>query len=200
VFDMFVQIHEHDRRAQTGLGIGLTLVRSLVEMHGGKVEARSGGVGKGSAFIVRLPIASRVAPAREAHIGGLAALREQPRVLVVDDNRDAADSLGALLRMMGANVQIAHDGREAVETFDAFRPAAVFLDLGMPVMDGFEAARLIRSRPYGNDVMLIALTGWGQEQDRRRTEAAGFTVHMAKPADLESLRAVLSSISSPIPA
>jgi len=200
VFDMFVQIHENDRRAQAGLGIGLTLVRSLVEMHRGKVEARSAGVGKGSEFIIRLPIASHKPPAREMNTGGLPALRELARVLVVDDNRDAADSLGALLRMMGADVRIAHDGHTAVDLFDVFRPAAVFLDLGMPEIDGFEVARLIRSRPHGSDVMLIALTGWGQEQDRRRTEAAGFTLHMAKPADLESLKAVLSSISSTIPA
>jgi signal transduction histidine kinase/ActR/RegA family two-component response regulator len=199
VFDMFVQVHESTQRAQAGLGIGLTLVRSLVEMHGGRVEAHSAGSGKGSEFVVRLPVATLQPATAESKVnGGSLALRELTRILVVDDNEDAADSLGALLRMMGADVRIAHEGPTALGLFDTFRPAAIFLDLGMPGMDGFEIARCIRSRPHGGATIIIALTGWGQERDRRRTQEAGFTMHLAKPADMDSLQAVLLSISSPV--
>ena len=198
VFDMFVQVHEDDFRAQTGLGIGLTLVRSLVEMHGGRVEARSEGPGTGSEFAVRLPATSQKPSTAGSTISGVPQLREMARVLVVDDNHDAADSLGALLSVLGADVRIAHDGNRALELFDAFHPAAAFLDLGMPGMDGFEIARRIRSRADGNGTMLVALTGWGQERDRRRTEEAGFARHLAKPADLDSLQDVLTSIASTV--
>jgi len=194
VFDMFVQVHEGDVRAQTGLGIGLTLVRSLVEMHGGRVEARSEGPGAGSEFVVRLPATALKPSTAGSTISGVPELREMARVLVVDDNHDAADSLGALLSVLGADVRIAHDGNRALELFDAFHPAATFLDLGMPGMDGFEIARRIRARADGRGTMLVALTGWGQERDRRRTEEAGFARHLAKPADLDSLQDVLSSI------
>jgi CheY-like chemotaxis protein len=118
------------------------------------------------------------------------------RVLVVDDNEDAAESLGALLRMMGADVRVALDGWRALEIFDEFKPSAVFLDLGMPDMDGFEVAHQIRSRPNTQDTVLIALTGWSQERDKRRTAEAGFNRHLAKPADLETLQSVLTSLAS----
>jgi len=196
VFDMFVQVEGGNDRVQTGLGIGLTLVRSLVEMHGGKVEAHSGGPGRGSEFVVRLPVSSSNAVVElNADLGDVPKVPKLTRVLVVDDNHDAADSLGALLRMMGADVRVAHDGRTALEIYGAFHPSAVFLDLGMPDMDGFEIADRIRSRPEARDTALIALTGWGQERDRRRTEAAGFNRHLAKPADLETLQSVLSSLA-----
>jgi signal transduction histidine kinase/CheY-like chemotaxis protein len=194
VFDMFVQEDVH--RPRGGLGIGLTLVRSLVEMHGGRVEAHSDGPGKGSEFIVRVPLSAN-APAQSDHgILPLRKPRRMTRVLVVDDNEDAAESLGALLRMMGADVQVALDGWTALEIFDAFQPAAVFLDLGMPDMDGFEVAHQIRSRPNTKDTVLIALTGWSQERDKRRTAEAGFDRHLAKPADLETLQSVLTSLAS----
>jgi CheY-like chemotaxis protein/anti-sigma regulatory factor (Ser/Thr protein kinase) len=196
VFDMFVQEHSRHDRPQAGLGIGLTLVRSLVEMHGGTVEARSAGRGKGSEFIVRLPRSAGAVATPDNDVVPLRPAREMTRVLVVDDNRDAAESLGALLRMMGADVRVAQDGRSAIEIFDAFRPAAVFLDLGMPDMDGYEVAHQIRSRPEARDTVLIALTGWGQERDRRRTAEAGFNRHIAKPADLETLQSVLLSVAS----
>jgi signal transduction histidine kinase/CheY-like chemotaxis protein len=196
VFDMFVQEEFREHRPQAGLGIGLTLVRSLVEMHSGRVEARSEGPGKGSEFIVRLPL-SASAPAPTDHdVLPLRRPRRMTRVLVVDDNEDAAESLGALLRMMGADVRVAMDGWTALEIFDAFKPAAVFLDLGMPDMDGFEVAHQIRSRPNTQDTVLIALTGWSQERDRRRTAEAGFNRHLAKPADLETLQSVLTSLAS----
>ena len=190
VFDMFVQ-GDGDRRTQSGLGIGLTLVRSLVEMHGGKVEAQSEGEGRGSMFVVRLPTTVAKPVNHDADVPGVPKIRSMTRALVVDDNHDAADSLGALLRMMGADVRVAHDGERALEIYDAFRPAVVFLDLGMPGMDGFETAQQLRSRPDSRDVLLVALTGWGQERDRRRTESAGFDRHLAKPADLETLQDVL---------
>jgi len=193
VFDMFVQ---EDHRPKGGLGIGLTLVRSLVEMHGGRVEARSDGPGKGSEFVVRLPLSASAPVEADQGILPLRKPRRMARVLVVDDNEDAAESLGALLRMMGADVQVAQDGWTALEIFDAFNPAAVFLDLGMPDMDGFEVAHQIRSRPNAKDTVLIALTGWSQERDKRRTAEAGFDRHLAKPADLETLQSVLTSLAS----
>lgn len=195
VFDMFVQVDESDR-AQAGLGIGLTLVRSLVGMHGGTVEARSPGRGLGSEFVVRLPISPAMPSIEDSSVLPLRKSRVQTRVMVVDDNRDAADSLAALLQMMGADSRVAYDGRSALEILDTFHPAAVFLDLGMPDMDGYEVAHQIRSRPDARDTVLIALTGWGQEKDRRRTAEAGFNRHVAKPADLETLQSVLMSIAS----
>jgi signal transduction histidine kinase/CheY-like chemotaxis protein len=196
VFDMFVQEEVGDRRPQVGLGIGLTLVKSLVEMHRGHVDARSEGPGRGSEFVVRLPVSSGAPMPAEQDVLPLRRPRRMTRVLVVDDNEDAAESLGALLRMMGADVRVATDGWTALELFDAFNPAAVFLDLGMPDMDGYEVAHQIRSRPNAKDTVLIALTGWSQDRDRRRTAEAGFNRHLAKPADLETLQSVLASIAS----
>jgi signal transduction histidine kinase/CheY-like chemotaxis protein len=196
VFDMFVQANARDSRAQSGLGIGLTLVRSLVEMHGGSVAARSAGAGLGSEFLVRLPLArhdTRLAPAAAGATGR--TIPGLPRVMVVDDNRDAADSLAAVLKLLGAEVRVSHDGRSALDELEAFRPAAVFLDLGMPGMDGYETARHMRAREAARDTMIIALTGWGQESDRRQTEAAGFNQHLVKPADITALRAVLASLA-----
>jgi signal transduction histidine kinase/CheY-like chemotaxis protein len=195
VFDMFMQIPRLQGRAESGLGIGLTLARNLVEMHGGSIAAESEGVGKGSRFTVRLPLDRRrtaraTAPARAAS----SALRGLPRVLVVDDNRDAADSLGALLQMLGADARVAYDGLSALEAAASFRPDAVFLDIGMPDMGGTEVARQLRLRPEGRTARLIALTGWGQQHDRRLTREAGFDHHLVKPAELASLQAVLADL------
>jgi signal transduction histidine kinase/CheY-like chemotaxis protein len=196
VFDMFVQEELRDHRPKGGLGIGLTLVRSLVEMHGGHVEAHSDGPGKGSEFVVRLPLSASAPVRADQGILPIRKPRQMTRVLVVDDNEDAAESLGALLHMMGADVRVAQDGWTALDMFDAFKPAAVFLDLGMPDMDGFEVAHQIRSRPHTKDTVLIALTGWSQERDKQRTAEAGFDRHLAKPADLETLQSVLTSLAS----
>ena len=196
VFDMFVQGDARDSRGQSGLGIGLTLVRSLVEMHGGTVNALSAGTGRGSEFVVRLPLAragARAEPANAAAQKG--KIPGVPRVMVVDDNRDAADSLAAVLKMLGAEVRVTHDGPSALDALDAFRPAAVFLDLGMPGMDGYQTARHMRSRQDGRGLKIIALTGWGQDSDRRQTEAAGFNQHLVKPADVATLQAVLASLA-----
>ncbi len=192
VFDMFTQVDRSSRRAQGGLGIGLTLVRSLVALHGGRVEARSEGLGSGSEFVVELPmvaVAGRILPSDESKTVGQLPRR---RILVVDDNRDAAESLGELLSALGAIVRVVHSGREALETLDSFAPDSVLLDIGMPDMDGYEVARKIRSTAEHGDVLLIALTGWGQEHDQRRSLAAGFDHHVVKPPDIDKLRDLLT--------
>ncbi len=179
----------------TGLGIGLALARRLAEMHGGTIEARSDGPGKGSEFTVRLPVSAAAPP-----VSPRAAERQKlspRRILLVDDNRDAAESLGMLLTFLGADVEIAHDGPGALDAFARRRPAAVLLDIGMPGMDGYEVVRRLRGNGAANGVRLVALTGWGQEDDRRRVRRAGFDQHLIKPADLGALRALLVSLDGP---
>jgi len=196
VFELFTQI-DRSNRTQGGLGIGLTLVRSLVEMHGGTVEANSEGPGRGSEFIVRLPLAEGARAAIEASHGPrLHNVLSPRRVLVADDNRDAADSLAMLLRLLGAEVRIVYNGPEALAVLDSYRPNVVLLDIGMPGMDGHEVARRIRRLPDFRDVLLIAMTGWGQEEDRRRSQKAGFDYHLIKPADVGALEALLMSADS----
>jgi CheY-like chemotaxis protein len=194
VFDMFAQADARDGHPRTGLGIGLALARSLVEMHGGSVTAASDGVGKGSTFVVRLPLDGG-AHARVPTSAAVAPkIRERQRILVVDDNRDAADTLGDLLELMGADVRVVYDGASALEAISAFRASVVMLDLGMPGMDGYEAARRIRAQPGSGDTTLIALTGWGQASDRRRTQQAGFRHHLVKPVDIDTMQTVLASL------
>lgn len=195
VFDLFTQVDRTAGKAHGGLGIGLSLVKSLVDLHGGRVAARSAGIGQGSEFTVHLPRAlgaqhSGPTPAHQRP-GAATAPR---RILVVDDNRDAAESLGMLLKLLGAEVQVAYDGPEALQVIGAFRPAIILLDLGMPGMDGYEVARQLRQRPEGRDATLIALTGWGQEEDRRRSKAAGFDHHLIKPADRSVLESLLVTV------
>ena len=189
VFDMFMQVDRSNRSAQGGLGIGLTLVRSLVAMHGGTVVAHSAGAGSGSEFVVTLPTVTSAA--RPAHAAG--QLEELPprRILVVDDNRDAADMLSALLSRLGATVAVAYGGSAALVEVDNFRPDAVLLDIGMPEMDGYEVARRIRAEHSDDAPQLIALTGWGQDQDYRRSELAGFDHHLVKPPNIDHLRSLL---------
>ena len=197
VFDMFVQADAVGGRARSGLGIGLTLARKLVEMHGGRLTAHSEGVGKGSTFVVHLPLSAR----NEQDVTHANPPAEPPptivaqRVLVVDDNRDAADSLGALLQLLGAKVRVVYDGHAALAVLREFRPSVIFLDLGMPGLDGFEVARRIRQREDFRGVALVAVTGWGQEQDRRRTRAAGFDRHLVKPIDPGNMHSVLASLA-----
>jgi CheY-like chemotaxis protein len=189
VFDMFTQVNRSDRRTQGGLGIGLTLVRSLVAVHHGSVVARSEGVGHGTTFEVRLPLVADQQPPAEAP--GNAWSFPGCRVLIVDDNEDAGDTLGILLQTLHAEVRTVRNGPAALATIDGFDPDVVLLDIGMPFMDGYEVARRIRiSR--GENVLLIALTGWGQEEDVRRAEHAGFDHHLVKPPDLEKLGTLLS--------
>jgi signal transduction histidine kinase len=191
VFDMFMQVDRSSRRAQGGLGIGLTLVRTLVQLHGGRVEARSAGPGKGSEFLVELPALKE----RVAHTESPPALHRLPgrRILVVDDNRDAAETLGTLLGALGATVEVANSGQTALETLDRFDPDTMLLDIGMPEMDGYEVARKVRSRPERANTLLIALTGWGQDQDFQQTRRAGFDHHLVKPPDIGKLRDILMS-------
>jgi CheY-like chemotaxis protein/two-component sensor histidine kinase len=195
VFELFSQADKRALRSNNGLGIGLALVRSLVELHGGEVSASSPGPGRGSRFEVRLPL--RPTRPREARLGG-GSEREIPgmqRVVVVDDNRDAADTLATLLRIEGAEVRVAYDGPTALNVIEDFRPRAVVLDLGMPGMDGYEVARWIRHRKDLDGLTLIALTGWGAEADRRLTAEAGFDHHLIKPAGIDSVQAVLSRLT-----
>ncbi len=196
VFEMFAQADSGDRRARTGLGIGLSLARSLIEMHGGSLTAASGGKGKGSAFVVRLPL-DHHGGARASVVPAVAPrIREHERILVVDDNRDAANTLADLLQTIGADVRVAYDGATALEALSAFRPSVAMLDLGMPGMDGYEVARHIRALPGARDTTLIALTGWGQPSDRQRTRQAGFHHHLVKPVDIGAMQAVLASLKA----
>jgi PAS domain S-box-containing protein len=195
VFEMFSQASRSQRRTQGGLGIGLSLVQSLVQMHAGSVTAHSEGIGRGSEFVVRLPLAdgataSADAPSPAPPIESLAPLS----ILIADDNRDSGDSLATLLRSMGAEVRVAYDGRSALELLDARRPDVALLDIGMPLMDGYELARRIRERPDHDDIVLIALTGWGRVDDRQRAHEAGFDHHVGKPADVGELRTLMLSL------
>jgi signal transduction histidine kinase len=193
VFEMFTQVAGSLERSQGGLGIGLTLVKRLVELHGGTVEARSEGAGKGSEFIVRMPEQAAAAPVRVAVLPeARPAAAARRRILVADDNRDAADSLAFMLRLGGHDVRIAYDGEEALDLAESFRPALALIDIGMPRMNGYETARRLRAKPYGADLLLIALTGWGQPDDRNRSLAAGFDQHVVKPVDPSQLERLLA--------
>ena len=199
VFEMFTQVDRSLERAQGGLGIGLTLVQRLVEMHGGSVEAHSEGAGKGSEFVVRLPVAREAAPEgprQPAEHGATNQVRRTHRILVVDDNQDAANSLAMLLRMKGHDVRTAYDGIEAVDAAATHKPDIVLLDVGLPRLNGFDVARRIREAEDNRNVILVALTGWGHDEDRRRSKEAGFDHHMVKPADPAALDRVLESLAS----
>ena len=193
VFDMFLQINRSVENAQGGLGIGLTLVKQVIEMHGGGVEAHSAGVGQGSEFVVRLPVFEHQQPAANS-TGRPAPPPSAHRVLIVDDNRDAADSLEMMLRIRGNHVRTAYDGVEAVRVADEFHPDVVLLDLGLPKMNGYDTARALRGTLGGEKVALIAVTGWGQEEDRRRSKDAGFDHHLVKPVGPEALLRLLASL------
>lgn len=198
VFELFMQVDHTAKRSQGGLGIGLTLVRNLVELHGGRVEAFSQGLGTGSEFVIHLPLLKvepqRPSNADEDSTNGRATSGH--RLLVVDDNKDAAVSLAILLRLQGHDVQVAHDGRSALELAAQFLPRIVFLDIGMPGMDGYEVARQMRQIPELKDATLAALTGWGQHEDRRRTTEAGFNHHLVKPPDPKALEAVMAELGT----
>ncbi len=191
IFEMFTQIERPLEEGYTGLGIGLTLVKRLVEMHGGSVEVLSGGAGKGSEFSVRLPI--QVGVVGNEVLQGNPTVTPKLRILVVDDNKDAAAMLKMIVKMLGNEVRTAHDGQQAIEIAADFLPDVVLMDLGMPRMDGYEAASNLRKQAWGKQMLLVALTGWGQDEDRDRTSKAGFDHHLVKPAEPEVLRQLLAN-------
>jgi signal transduction histidine kinase/DNA-binding response OmpR family regulator len=194
IFGMFVQLDAKEQQVRSGLGVGLTLVQRLIAMHGGSIEARSEGQGKGSEFIVRLPVSTQ---APKAKPGVALTSEERPqvrrRILVVDDNLDSAESMAMMLELSGHDVATAHDGVEAIELAREFQPHVALLDIGMPKLDGYEAARSIRGESWGQKMMLVALTGWGQSEDKRRSREAGFDAHLVKPIDFEALEELVAS-------
>ena len=193
IFEMFSQIDDGMETSKAGLGIGLTLVKTLVTMHGGTIAVESPGSNLGSTFTVTLPIgivnhppreqAATVAPSPTAHL----------RVVVADDNKAAAGMMALILKMQGHEVQVCNDGVAAVEEAERFRPEVILMDIGMPNLDGYAAARKIRSETWGQDMMLVALTGWGQEEDRQKTRDAGFDHHLVKPANPADIQRILAS-------
>jgi PAS domain S-box-containing protein len=194
IFDMFTQVDRSLEGSRGGLGIGLTLVKRLVRMHGGSIEARSPGEGQGSEFVVRLPI---LIGTLKAVTPGPTAAQEPPRtrrILVVDDNRDSAESLAMVLTIMGNETHMAHDGVAAVEAIEKHRPEVVLLDIGLPKLSGHDVCRRVREQSWGKDIVIIALTGWGQEEDRRKSREAGFDGHLVKPVDHAALLELLSSL------
>ncbi len=201
VFEMFTQVDRTLERSTSGLGIGLTLVRRLVEMHGGSVEARSAGEGKGSEFIVRLPVVVSPPTAPQPGGGTVGAVGEPStgagrRVLLADDNKDAVDMLARVLQVLGHETKVAYDGQAAVEQAAFYRPEVCLLDIGMPKLNGYEAARRIRQESWGQKLLLVALTGWGQDEDRRRSREAGFDHHLVKPVEPAALQTLLASLSA----
>ncbi len=198
IFELFTQVEGSLERSHGGLGIGLALVRRLVEMHGGTVEAHSDGLGRGSEFLVRLPIL--VQPTHEQPLASgdneKVAAAPKRRILVVDDNRDSATSLSMMLSLMGNDTRTAHDGLEAVEAAGAFRPDVILLDIGLPKLNGYDVCRRIREQPWGKSMVVVAMTGWGQEEDKRRSNEAGFNQHMVKPVDPAILEKLLVGLES----
>jgi CheY-like chemotaxis protein len=203
VFDMFTQVDRSLERTRAGLGIGLSLTKRLVELHGGSIKALSEG--RGSEFVMQLPVAAgNTAPEPEAHTSVDRPPADR-RILVVDDNADSAESLAMLLKLHGNDTQTALDGLEAVEKAAAYRPDVILLDIGMPGMNGYDACQAIRAEPWGKTILIVAMTGWGQEQDRLRSEAAGFDHHLVKPVDHEKLLDLLTTTNPataapPVPA
>jgi CheY-like chemotaxis protein len=193
VFEMFAQVKGTLDRAEGGLGIGLALVKGLVDLHGGRVTASSDGLGKGSEFRVWLASPARRGESAADVNPQRSLLASRPRrILVVDDNIDAAQSLAFLLQAEGHDVCIAHDGEQACITADDFRPDIALLDIGLPKLDGYAVAEAIRREPWGRDVLLLALTGWGQNDDKRRALEAGFDFHLTKPVDLDQVNALIA--------
>ncbi len=194
LFEMFAQVDTSLERSRDGLGIGLTLVKTLVEMHGGTVGVQSDGLGRGSEFAVRLPIVVETPKPLAPVTVSESTPAVSRRILIVDDSEDGAESLALLLQFAGHETHKAHDGVEALEAAERFRPDVVLLDIGLPRLNGYEVCRRIRQEPWGKDMVLVALTGWGQEEDRHRSRDAGFNTHMVKPVDHDLLRKVLASL------
>ena len=195
VFDLFTQIDSSLERTAGGLGIGLSLAKRLSEMHGGTVTAHSEGQDRGSEFVVRLPIMVEMPKPAPPTLGAPTPTTTR-RILVVDDSQDAATTLAMLLDLGNNQTLMAHDGLEAVKQAEAFRPAVILLDIGLPKMNGYDACRAIREQPWGQDIVMIALTGWGKEEDRRKSKEAGFDGHMVKPVDYAALMKLLATLQT----
>ena len=196
IFDMFMQVDGTTESSQGGLGIGLTLVKRLAEMHGGSIEAKSDGEGQGSEFIVRLPVLIKPAVGPQGRRDRTQLSTSQRRIVIVDDNKDSADSLAMLLELTGDQTFMAHDGVDAIDVIEQQRPEVVLLDIGLPRLNGHEVCRRVRQQPWGKDIVFIALTGWGQEEDRRKSEEAGFNGHLVKPVDYDELLELLSTLTN----
>jgi signal transduction histidine kinase/ActR/RegA family two-component response regulator len=195
IFDVFTRVHRQPDHPM-GLGIGLTLVKRLVEMHGGTIEARSPGPGQGSEFIIRLPLVLEASAALRQPASAMPGGMPAQRILIVDDNVDAAASLGLLLRLTGNEIRTAHDGLEALRVAEEFRPEVVVLDIGLPRMDGYEVASRLRGSPWGREMVLIAATGWGKEADRHRSRESGFNHHLVKPVDPAAMMQLLATVGA----
>ncbi len=195
IFDLFAQVKSSTSRSAEGLGIGLALVRNMIELHGGCVQAASAGLGYGTEFVVRLPLLRKVQTNEAPDAGRRSSAANAPtrRILLVDDNKDAADSMAILLRLAGHEVRTAYDGQTALALARLHAPEVVICDISMPDMDGLELARRLRQDLGLKDSLLVALSGYAQEEDRRRSQEAGFNAHLAKPVRLDSLRALLAS-------
>jgi CheY-like chemotaxis protein len=198
MFSLFGQVHRSLSATRGGLGIGLTVVRRLVELHDGTIDVHSPGLGAGSTFVVGLPLASPPAGARPGAAPGDAAASAATRlgVLVVDDNVDAAEMLASVLELSGFEVRTAHDANGALAQCAAWRPDAAVLDIGLPGLSGNELARRLRQKPWGRELVLVAVTGWGQDDDRSRTAEAGFDLHLVKPVDPQYVREVIDRFAS----
>jgi signal transduction histidine kinase/CheY-like chemotaxis protein len=193
VFEMFRQIDHGPAWARGGLGIGLTLAKRLVELHGGSISAHSTGHGEGSEFVVCLPLASQPSPAEEADRTNPPPVTESRRILLVDDNLDTATSLAVLFQIAGHETAVAHEGIAAIESAAGFRPHVILLDIGLPGMSGYDICRRLRERAWAQAITIIALTGWGQEADREKSRAAGFDHHLVKPVDFPELLALVTA-------
>jgi len=196
IFDLFTQVDSSLARTSGGLGLGLTLVRRVLALHGGRIEAQSAGLGKGSEFVVHLQLlpepAKNLAAALPAAQPAVSPARKQ-RLLIVDDNADALYSLGLLARAWGHEVAVARNGKEALEVAASFKPETALVDIGLPGMDGYELARLLRKDPAHQNLQLVALTGYGRPEDRTTAEAAGFDLYLIKPAKVAELKRLLAS-------
>jgi len=192
VFEMFSQLDRSLERSKSGLGLGLALARQIVTMHGGTIRARSAGPGLGSEFIVRMPVLAASAISRNEQPAAIPSPAARRRILIADDNHDAADSMAMLLGAAGHHVEVAYNGLDARETASRMQPEVMLLDIGMPGMNGYDVARAARAEPWSHDTVIIALTGWGQDADRTRSKDAGIDMHLVKPVEMEKLEAAVA--------